>query len=1033
MKRFLSAALITAMFITSANITTIAASEIKISPYIGTDGMIEVTSTEDMFADNEFVLSSGTQLIKMNVLEEKQNSVIIVPDRKLEADTEYVLRDTAGNVNHSFTTVAAFSEADIMMDAYTDVAVDSDIVLNSDLALTDVSEDTVKLYSYSGEECEAFVSYNGSIIITPNQVLDKGNKYYVKLDGVKDEDRNVLKKSVAFITQAPSKVDIHPYIKDSVHQYKETGAWAYSSVKGYNNSQTKYSTGGTAATYIPVLCDYNYNVSVYILYHSSDKHTEATFEIKHENATETITVPIDRTLEKSYWHDFGTFKFSAGNENYVKLVAKNGANSYSRTSYVRFTPVEDTSNPTAEISYDKAVRVKFSKPMNSSVVPCVLNDGTNEITAELVSNDNLNYILVHKLENNTEYSITLNDITSFDGYTLDETIFNFKTEKTVKMPVLFKQEADKIVYETYIEGETDAYIFAYSFDENGVIQNSSSSPVADGAFSVELDGAEKETSSAVILRDIANFKPYGTSDTVSQFAISEVKYENQKLEITSQSQNFTEGEEIAFTVLDKNGKPVYFKTVKMSDDGINTITIDIPDEWPGGSYSIIANSETAKIKAEDSFYNINSFTIQKAIDDLNGCETTTEVENIVLTYYRELNLDENDIKHYKEIDKDTVNEKLSKATFSTTDEVNALFKETVAIEAVNQLDNYGELINEYKAVFGVDTAVYEEIDEKGKIDNLFKNYVPLESGEKVKTAFDKVVALQSINEASWGGLEEIFTDNEELLEIDLTKYNNLSSDKQKIAAKKVKETSYYNKISDFVKEFNKAVDYAKSYGKNQSPGGSSGGGGGGSTVMNIATVNKVKTDDVTHNPDSMQYGFTDLAEVEWAKKSIEALFEKGVVDGYGDATFRGNGLLTREAFVKMIVLAFEIKPADNDIAYSDVPSDHWAYNYVNIAASNGIINGVSENRFGVGGQLTRQDMATILYRTVKLLNIELPSDRYEINFIDAVNINEYAVEAISKLQLAGIINGVSENEYNPNGETTRAMAAKVIYETLKNR
>ncbi len=1042
MKKLLCTALFTAMFITSTNLTVPAEALIDVSSNIGTDGMIEIKCSDDIFTDNEFVLISHGKFIKLNVLEETEDSITVVPDRELAENSDYTLRDSLGKVNYSFTTLSQLSDAEITMKSYTGINIDSDINLYSDLELDGVSQDTVKLYSHDdNEECDVAVSYSDKCItISPDDDLKKGVKYIVKLKDITDEEGNILKDSVVFNTQIPDKIDIHPYINASEpHKFVEKGSWSYSGVKGYNNTQTKYSTGGTSVSYIPVLNDYNYKVSVYLLYHTSDRYTQAKFEINHEDGKDNVVVPFDRTLAKSHWKEIGVFNFAQGNDGYVKQLADNADYTlYARVGHVRFEPVEDTSKPTAEITYDGALKVEFSKPMSSNVLYAKLN-GTD---TKLVSNDNKNYILVSELDNDTEYSVTLDNMSSYDGYMLDETSYSFTTVKTVKMPVLFTEDTDKIVYETYIAGENDAYIFAYSFDGDTVIESSESSKAADGVFKVELADALKENSSAIILKNIDDYKPYSSLETVSEIT-ADAQYKNQTLSVNVQSQNFTEGEEIVMAVCDKDGKLVYFKTAKMEADGSNTININIPDSLDGGDYLIYVNTETANKKAETSFYNINSFTIQRAIKALYGLKNNEDVEDAITLYYRELGLLESDINNYNKIDTYSVNEQFINKTLSG-DEIKELFRKAVALEAVNQLGGYVDLLAEYEDVFDIDFTVYETLDSKENINSLFKNYVPFEKAENVKSAFDKAVILQLVNESSWGSLETIFTDNEELLEIDLADYNELSESKQNTALKKVKEKTY-SKISDFVSAFNNAVSSAKSSGTTSSGGGSTGGRGGstsGSSVIiansniiknennNDSTTDKANTSNNVNNTP-MEYGFVDIDEIEWAKESIEALFAKGIVDGYEDATFRGNDLLTREAFVKMIVLAFDLKQVGERISYTDLPSSHWCSNYVSIASSNGIINGVSDNEFGVGRPLTRQDMATILYRTVKHLNVELSSDNYEINFIDAVDISEYAVEGISKLQLAGIINGVSENEYAPRSNTTRAMAAKVIYETLK--
>ena len=104
-----------------------------------------------------------------------------------------------------------------------------------------------------------------------------------------------------------------------------------------------------------------------------------------------------------------------------------------------------------------------------------------------------------------------------------------------------------------------------------------------------------------------------------------------------------------------------------------------------------------------------------------------------------------------------------------------------------------------------------------------------------------------------------------------------------------------------------------------------------------------------------------IASVEWAKESIEALADKGVLNGKGDGKFAPNDSVTREEFVTMLIRATGIASEESEKSFTDVPSDAWFYNSVQTAAAKGIINGRENGSFGAGENITRQDMAVIVY------------------------------------------------------------------------
>lgn len=201
---------------------------------------------------------------------------------------------------------------------------------------------------------------------------------------------------------------------------------------------------------------------------------------------------------------------------------------------------------------------------------------------------------------------------------------------------------------------------------------------------------------------------------------------------------------------------------------------------------------------------------------------------------------------------------------------------------------------------------------------------------------------------------------------------------------------------------------------------SGGGGGGGASVF-------APTKPVENKPDTKddEKTFYDLDGFEWAKDYINSLSSKKVINGFGDGTFKPGNKVTREEFVKMLVVALNLK-GDIKLGFNDVDSTHWAYEYIKKAVSAGVVNGISDTEFGINTAISRQDMAVMAYRAAKkvgkLNNIEPDKN----NFSDESDIADYAKDAIAYMKSAGIINGVGDNMFNPLGTATRAETAVVI-------
>ncbi len=176
--------------------------------------------------------------------------------------------------------------------------------------------------------------------------------------------------------------------------------------------------------------------------------------------------------------------------------------------------------------------------------------------------------------------------------------------------------------------------------------------------------------------------------------------------------------------------------------------------------------------------------------------------------------------------------------------------------------------------------------------------------------------------------------------------------------------------------------------------------------------------------------FEDVAQqTSWASEAVNTLYASGIVNGTSDATFEPNGQVTREQFAKMIMAMLGEGEQMTDSGFSDVKSNEWYAPYVAMAKESGIVNGVSETEFGVGHPITREQMATMIYRAGLLLGYKTngtPKD-----FTDVAEISDYAKTAVDALTAGGVINGMSDGSFAPHSTATRAEAACMIYNLMK--
>ena len=198
-------------------------------------------------------------------------------------------------------------------------------------------------------------------------------------------------------------------------------------------------------------------------------------------------------------------------------------------------------------------------------------------------------------------------------------------------------------------------------------------------------------------------------------------------------------------------------------------------------------------------------------------------------------------------------------------------------------------------------------------------------------------------------------------------------------------------------------------------------------VFRAITVLYVYTFSILPAISDAILGFVNIISPIAIYLFIDALYEKGVINGVDGENFNPEGIVTKEQFVKIIAGTFDIKSSGETKSFSDVPAGQWYTEFINAAVENGIVNGVSDTDFGLGTNISRQDMAVIVYRVATKFGITLPEVRSD-KPADIDGVADYAKDAVAALYQAGIINGVGDGKFAPSDIATRAQAAKIIYE-----
>ncbi len=303
------------------------------------------------------------------------------------------------------------------------------------------------------------------------------------------------------------------------------------------------------------------------------------------------------------------------------------------------------------------------------------------------------------------------------------------------------------------------------------------------------------------------------------------------------------------------------------------------------------------------------------------------------------------------------------------------------------------------------------------------------------SAFENEAALQAVNLGAWEDMEKILNTHKDTFGIDLTgKYASITENQRIQLHKDIfKET--YSSISDFVsgsKGFNTLLGNITED-KTES-GGSGGGFGGGSFGGGGSTGGSpsISFGEEAGSTSKSEIAFKDVKSDHWATEYINTCAGAGIVNGYTDGTFLPEKEVTRAEFLAMLVRSMNIKAAANsDISFTDVNGSDWYYDFVMIAASNGIVNGKTASMFKPNDMITREEMAVMTARCIHFANVKPEITNTEVSFADEEDVSDYAKTSVKELSGYSIINGMGDGKFVPKNNVTRAMAAKIVYEILR--
>ena len=164
--------------------------------------------------------------------------------------------------------------------------------------------------------------------------------------------------------------------------------------------------------------------------------------------------------------------------------------------------------------------------------------------------------------------------------------------------------------------------------------------------------------------------------------------------------------------------------------------------------------------------------------------------------------------------------------------------------------------------------------------------------------------------------------------------------------------------------------------------------------------------------------FADTAS-HWAAESTAFAAIREIFRGVSESSFAPDVSMTRAMFVTVFYRLAGSPAVEGTSGFADVAADAWYADAVAFAKQNGLVAGVSATKFAPDDKITREQMATLLYRFLGFAGYTLPENEAK-TFTDADAISAWAVDGVAYGQTHGLLSGRPDGSFAPQDNATRA-------------
>jgi len=598
--------------------------------------------------------------------------------------------------------------------------------------------------------------------------------------------------------------------------------------------------------------------------------------------------------------------------------------------------------------------------------------------------------------------------------------------------------AGSVVFTGVYKGNP-AYNVVKLLDENGNIINGSQIVMADDPENGQLGNVSEGIW-------IYWIEPEDISDGIPQRVSAElyrvdnaVTLENERL--VSNTLTVAVPVSLPEIVIDSNAvslqsvgdENILSEDVSETNYNVDTDTIDNADTVVyNGNINMETNKNDVGISSEDTTENTTDFEKGDNVGDIksdNDTDSNAEVENINVEAKAVMALSKVTTEGYTErINRNSLNNAGFIFTKDTPDSRKALMR-------LNLTDNSAVNTIAFQTSFNVSEPKVTDV-------NIIWS----------DTVNNRAILKECRYDAQQGKVFIYVVANEDLFDNGMVTLGDIQMDAEsgvKKASLKLNPNSTVTLSDDFYTQrySNLAGDVTLSFQNGGKP--SSGGLGGGSPrksgSISKATVEKQeKSNDDDNTFDS--YGrvdsnenntmpnevltdvsdvFTDISKNAWYYNAVQQAYSNKLFMGTSADKFSPNSIMTRGMFVTVLGRFANASGTPSE-RFTDVSADSYYAEFVAWAAENGIVNGISDINFAPEAAVTREQLAVMVYNYLKFRGTDLELSNNKINFDDDFKISTWSKDAVYYMQQAGIINGMPDGSFNPQGTATRAEVATIL-------